>query len=379
MKVRNVLLAATMLAVPAVAFAGAPVSGVYVGAGAGFDYLNSQNAKHIVLPAPVPGNTGAGVGINNGNLKSNGGFVGLGSVGWGFGNGLRAEVELNYRQNNTRLEGTSIAAGGGNFQQRGAMVNALYDFTTVAPWVSPYVGIGFGYVQNRFQNGVLYSTTLPNQATVSFDQSWKGTAAGQAILGAAFETGIPGLAVTTEFRFIGQFEQLTYNGHTTLARPVAGGSGIYGTSVKFAAPTNESFLVGLRYAFNAAPPPPPPAPAPVAAPAPAPARTYLVFFDWDRADLSARAKQVIAEAAQASTRVQLTQIEVNGFTDTSGSAQYNMGLSIRRANNVAAELVRLGVPKQAIAVKGFGQTHLLVPTADGVREPQNRRVEIILK
>jgi outer membrane protein OmpA-like peptidoglycan-associated protein len=56
-----------------------------------------------------------------------------------------------------------------------------------------------------------------------------------------------------------------------------------------------------------------------------------------------------------------------------------MGLSIRRANTVATELVKDGVPKAAIAIEGFGQTHLLVPTADGVREPQNRRVEIIIK
>ncbi|MGC8469838.1 MAG: OmpA family protein, partial [Acetobacteraceae bacterium] len=68
----------------------------------------------------------------------------------------------------------------------------------------------------------------------------------------------------------------------------------------------------------------------------------------------------------------------NGYTDTSGTPAYNMGLSLRRANNVAAELVRDGVPKSEIVIKGFGETHLLVPTGPGVREPQNRRVEIIL-
>ena len=56
-----------------------------------------------------------------------------------------------------------------------------------------------------------------------------------------------------------------------------------------------------------------------------------------------------------------------------------MGLSVRRANTVAAELVKNGVPKSAISIQGFGQTHLLVPTGDGVREPQNRRVEIIIR
>jgi len=69
---------------------------------------------------------------------------------------------------------------------------------------------------------------------------------------------------------------------------------------------------------------------------------------------------------------------VNGYTDTSGSAAYNQTLSLRRAENVAAELVRDGVPRATIAIRGFGETHLLIPTGPGVREPQNRRVEIVI-
>jgi outer membrane protein OmpA-like peptidoglycan-associated protein len=114
-------------------------------------------------------------------------------------------------------------------------------------------------------------------------------------------------------------------------------------------------------------------------PAPTPARSYLVFFDWDKATLTERARGIIKEAADNSSRVQVTRIEVNGYTDTSGTPQYNMGLSLRRANAVAGELVRDGVSKEAISIQGFGETHLLVPTGPGVREPQNRRVEIILK
>ena len=136
-------------------------------------------------------------------------------------------------------------------------------------------------------------------------------------------------------------------------------------------------MIGLRYNFNQPPPPPPPAPA--AAPAPAPTRSYLVFFDWDKAALTDRARQIIKEAADNSTRVQYTRIEVNGYTDTSGTPKYNQGLSVRRAQAVAAELVKNGVPTNAITIQGFGDTHLLVPTGPGVREPQNRRVEIIIR
>ena len=136
--------------------------------------------------------------------------------------------------------------------------------------------------------------------------------------------------------------------------------------------------IGLRLTFGA-PPPPLAAPIAVAAPAPQAARSYLVFFDWDKATLTDRAREIIREAAANSTHVQYTRIEVNGHTDTSGTARYNQGLSLRRANAVAAELVRNGVPRNVIAIRGLGQTHLLVPTGPGVREPQNRRVEIIIQ
>ena len=104
-----------------------------------------------------------------------------------------------------------------------------------------------------------------------------------------------------------------------------------------------------------------------------------MFFDWDRADLTDCARQIVAEAAQGSTRVQTTRIEVQGNADSSGKPAYNQALSLRRAQTVAAELVRDGVAQSAIDIQAFGDTRPLVPTAAGVREPQNRRVAIILR
>jgi outer membrane protein OmpA-like peptidoglycan-associated protein len=140
-------------------------------------------------------------------------------------------------------------------------------------------------------------------------------------------------------------------------------------------------MFGLRYVLFA----PksallPPEATPLSPPPPMqePARTYLVFFDWDRADLTTRARQIVGEAAAASAHVETTRIEVNGYTDLSGSSDYNKRLSVRRGESVEAELVRDGVPQDEITVTGYGETNPLVPTAKGVREPQNRRVEIIL-
>ncbi len=137
----------------------------------------------------------------------------------------------------------------------------------------------------------------------------------------------------------------------------------------------------VNFSWGHKPPPMPELPPTVATPAPVPpsaARTYLVFFDWDRADLTARARQIVLAAAQASTQVQSTKIQVNGYTDLSGTAAYNKKLSIRRAETVETELVRDGVARGEIFIHGYGESSPLVPTAVGVREPQNRRVEIVL-
>jgi OmpA-OmpF porin, OOP family len=120
-------------------------------------------------------------------------------------------------------------------------------------------------------------------------------------------------------------------------------------------------------ACPAAPPPSPPAPPP----------PYLVFFDWNSAVVEPGGRNVIKAAADAFRASAPVTVQVTGFTDTSGSADYNQRLSVRRANAVATVLVQDGVPQNALAVTGRGQNDLRVPTPDGVREPQNRRVEIV--
>ncbi len=100
--------------------------------------------------------------------------------------------------------------------------------------------------------------------------------------------------------------------------------------------------------------------------------------------LSARARQIVAEAAANAAHVASTRIEVNGYADTSHALTgprghaYNLALSRRRADVVQAELIRDGVPASAVAIQAYGDSHLLVQTGPDAREPQNRRVEIIL-
>ena len=135
-------------------------------------------------------------------------------------------------------------------------------------------------------------------------------------------------------------------------------------------------LAGFNFHFNA-PPPPPPAPAAVPAPPPAAPKVFIVFFDWDKDTITPEGHAIIQQAADAYKAGAPVQIQVTGYTDRSGSPGYNQRLSERRANNVARALAALGVPRDQMIVAGRGENDNRVPTAPGVREPQNRRVEIV--
>ncbi len=121
------------------------------------------------------------------------------------------------------------------------------------------------------------------------------------------------------------------------------------------------------------------APLPPAPPTPPAPRNFLVFFDFDKATLTPRAMDIVKEAAGVAKSGQNARVTCTGHTDTAGPAGYNMALSLRRANTVKDALVREGVPATSITVIGKGETALLVQTKDGVREPQNRRVEIVIQ
>jgi len=132
--------------------------------------------------------------------------------------------------------------------------------------------------------------------------------------------------------------------------------------------SSEDALAMLDEALAACAPPP----------AAAAASDFIVYFGFDRSDLTSRAIAPIVTAADAYMDMEASAVSVVGHTDTSGSVEYNQALSERRARRVASALSDRGVPQGAMTLAGRSELEPARITGDGVREPLNRRVEITL-
>src|ERR671912_1970840 len=307
-------------------------------------------AAALVLPVAANAQTGSawpGVYIgaqgganwllNNNSYQMDTGWAAGGHVGYDFV-GPRVELEGMYRSNTGT--GNVLFPGGvanvrGRIDQVSVMANLLYDFMPTSAF-TPFIGAGAGiaFVDSTIQGCNLCSTQFAYQGIIGV--TWNITE--------AFRLSLDG-------RYFGTTNPGAYFNNNIMA------------------------MLSLSYKFGQpkmAPPPPPSAPS-VAPP------SFMVFFDWDRSNLSDQALNTIRQAAAAFKQKGNARITATGHTDTSGPESYNMALSLRRANAVKDALVREGVPAQAISVIGRGEQGLLVQTGDGVREPQNRRVEIVVQ
>ncbi len=350
-----------------------PVIGPYVGLGGGYNALVDLHA-HAGDP---------GLDQVRTNYRFGPGFVGAGSVGYGLGNGLRLEVEGAFDYNNVinRVHTPVAESTTGNQGTYGVLANAFYDvdLTKVGLGVTafqPYVGVGAGVLWTHFSP----LTSVGDDSVFRLGGTGQNFAY-QAVVGLGFPIkAVPGLKFLVDYRFIGIDVRSGAVGNSFSPAGAAHGT------VRLSPAFLDQVAFSLAYAFDhPAPAGPPPAMAVPAAAAPEAARTYLVFFDWDSSALTARARQIVAEAAGNAAHVAATRIEVGGYADTSHALpgvrghDYNLALSRRRATVVQAELVRDGVPAGSIETHAFGDSNLLVRTGPDVREPQNRRVEIILK
>jgi OOP family OmpA-OmpF porin len=287
----------------------------------------------------------------------------------------RLEEEYSYRNNglnNATIGNLGPFGSGilkGSRRSHAIMTNLLYDFTFGWP-VTPHIGGGIGAVN------VVDSLTL-NPVTIGAPVFRRPTVVGGSLLhGSDWKVGYQGIAgiqyninpriaLDLDYRYLGTFGAAHFTS-----------TGLIATKY-FSHYSTHNVVASLIVRFGPPPPPPAPPPLPPAPPPPPVRQVYLVFFDWDRYNITPEGAEVIRQAAAHWHSGAPVRIEVTGYTDLSGSAGYNLRLSLRRANAVATELEGLGVPRNEMEIRGLGMENPRVPTARGVREPQNRRVEIV--
>lgn len=290
------------------------------------------------------------------------GWAGFGTVGYAWDN-IRVELELGYRDNKLDAYG---GEGGplpldGKFDEFSQMLNVVYDMSVMESW-GVFVGVGAGGDFVSYEQNTSHSVDI-------HDDDW--VFAWQALAGVNYHL-TPNTAVFVGYRYFNAQEPAfsALDGATVH-------SDAYDTVHKHTA------TIGIRYALGGAPepeayvaPPPPPPPPPqqqVQA-----ATEFIVFFGHNKSTLVPEALRVIAEAAATAKQHGAASISVVGHADRSGSDAHNSALSLRRGNVVKDALAAQGIPAGAISVSAKGENDPLVPTADGVREPQNRRVNINL-
>ena len=108
-------------------------------------------------------------------------------------------------------------------------------------------------------------------------------------------------------------------------------------------------------------------------------RYYVIYFRWNSVALHPKMQARVVEAARNARLLGARRIDVIGHTDTSMSDAQSMEISFRTAMAVADELIKNGVAQDAISLTASGEENLFKPTADGVIEPYNRRVEVIIR
>ena len=378
MKCQTVLLAAVAAALPLAAQA-QPITGLYIGGGGGVNIMqNETDASQNGIDTPGK------------RLEFNLGATGVGSVGWGFGNGLRAEVELDYRYNS--LSGSIVPPGGhrntsGSEQKYGPMVNVLYDFNGICPVFVPYIGAGAGAARIEIADGRWDNVELRDRFDTQF--AWQFGA------GLAYEL-TPNWTASLDYRYLktssgASFDLFASNPNTRVETTYEAQSAILGLRYQSGAksePAVEPVAEAPVEVVPVAEPPPPPPPPECKQPAPGEplkldgckAGDKLVLhgvnFEFDQAKLTVNAKTLLDQVVSELQSHPSVSVEVDGHTDSKGSDAYNQKLSERRAEAVRAYLVEHGVAADRLTAAGFGETQPIADNDSDEGREQNRRVEL---
>jgi OOP family OmpA-OmpF porin len=357
MKLKAILLGTVLTAASVVtADASASNRGWYVGVEGGANWMQDVD-DHFDAPGTFVDTTL--------NVDFDTGWAAIATVGYAFWeSNWRVELEAGYRQNDINkgvFEHTgpfwakgSTAFTGDHISEASIMANALYDFH-LTDRLTFSIGAGAGAADVRVD--------MKNAPIPVDDSDW--AFAWQGIAGLSYAL-TDRLDLTLNYRYFRVEDGVD-----------AQSFGVF--SNDYDTLENHTVTIGLRWDLSPdEEPAPPPAPQPPPPPPAAP-HEFIIFFAFNKSNLTPEAHRVVQEAAASAKQYGSARIMITGHTDTSGSNSYNMRLSMRRANAAKSGLVAEGISPGMITTSGRGETELLVQTADGVKEPQNRRAAIDLE
>ena len=383
MRIKTTLLAAAAgLAISPAAHA---YEGLYGAIGAGLNYMGYENDvsnDSVGAPGPVVFDSSAdydnGIGV-------------YAALGYDTGN-WRGELEYSYRSNDldqidpdgAGFSGWPAGYIGGDTTTHGVLFNLIYDFNKSDSF-TPYLGagVGLGFIDPDITGSV--SPGAPTTPlSIAYSGSNKATLAYQGIAGVSIGLA-QGLALDLSYRYFSTLKE-------TYTATINGAPG----NVKLENASHTAFA-GLRWDFapdQAAPVAPQfkdcwdGSSVPVTAECPPQVVeqqaadldpiNFTVYFDYDKSNLTSQASDLIREAASRALENDIDTVVVAGNTDTSGGSAYNQALSERRARVVRDGLIANGVPADRIRLEAYGENNLAKPTADGVREPLNRRADVVI-
>ena len=335
MGLRKILLgaASALVLTAGVANAGVDRHGWYVGLEAGWVHVQDTDL--------------VGSGMTSINFSS--GWGALGTVGYALtDSNWRIEGELGYRSNSVDTT-APLHLFNGELTEWSGFVNAVYDIRLHSDRWDLGVGAGIGIDDARLQ----FTGSKDNNKSF----------AAQGIVGVTYK-------MTPHTDLMLNYRLMWADGAELLVgpAPVPSDLGIL----------KHTVTIGLRYGFDNPPPAPVEAPPPPPPPPPPKAKQFIIFFGFNKCNITAEADAVLSEAASAAKSSGGASVRIVGHTDTVGSVAYNQKLSECRANAAKTNLVGKGVAEGAISTSGKGKSELMVQTGDGVKEPQNRRATVDL-
>jgi OmpA-OmpF porin, OOP family len=300
-----------------------------------------------------------------------------GQLGYDMGM-LRLEADLYYQRTNIEkltndgypaLTNIGQIDATGNRQSYNFMMNLMFDIINTDRFTFS-VGGGAGGVNTKLKN---YQPAGQSEFLTGSDWhiGYQGIAGARLAMNDTTDLTLDyRYSETGKAKFVDRFgteSEAKFKSHAALV----------GISFKFG--TEKAAVVEAPPVEAAAPmPESTPAVAPPPPPVAAQPGPFLVFFDWDQAAVTSEAQAILRSAVSSFRETGQASISVSGYADRSGDGTYNEGLSMKRANSVKQFLIQSGLAADTISVESFGERNPLVDTADGVREPQNRRVEIKL-